>query len=658
VSGIAILALVALALAAAACAPLAARREPPAPSPLPSPALPPIPFRDGPLALSLVHPADDGEVTVRDATFVFGATGTGRARLAINGVPVDVAPNGAFLAFLPVPRDGVYHLQGSVPEHRGAPARAELVRRVRVAPPPPSPGAGEALIMEPSVFPRGAWAATPGEPIEVGFRGTAGGEATLVFPDGSRIPLVERGPVIEVPWGRRVFGTVPPRAEPPVAGLAEYRGFFGARALIAADAAVPRSALVAWPVAAPLPAPAGAAVELRVGARVARVPLPLDLALVDPDRPPVGVAFEPEPYPPSAGGVPAAAGPAATVHYFWDNGTELTLTGERAGEYRVRLARDLHAWVPVDRVRLSPPGTPPARGRVGTVRLTPQPDAVDVRIEMERRLPYRVDSRGRALEITVFGGAGDTRWLMVGGMDRHVVGARWSQPADGVYVLTLDLAGPHWGHATSWDPNGDLVVRVRRPPPLGGRHPLRGLVVAVDPGHPPGGATGPTGLTEAEANLAVALRLAPMLERAGARVVLTRTDDRALGLYERAQIAEAAGAHLFVSVHQNGFPDGVDPFASAGTSTFYFHAHAEPLARAFQAELLGEFRLRDLGVGRASLAVLRRLTWMPAVLTESMFMMVPEQEAALRDPDVQTRLARAHLRAIERFLAERRAAAR
>jgi N-acetylmuramoyl-L-alanine amidase len=214
----------------------------------------------------------------------------------------------------------------------------------------------------------------------------------------------------------------------------------------------------------------------------------------------------------------------------------------------------------------------------------------------------------------------------------------------------LDLAETHWGHAVRWDANGDLVVRVRRPPPLDRRHPLRGLVVAVDAGHPPGGARGPTGLREAEINLAVALRLARLLERANARVILTRSDDTALGLYERARIAEAAGAHLFVSLHQNAFPDGVDPFVASGTSTFYFHPHAEGLARALQAELLHELRLRDLGVGRTSLAVLRGLTWMPAALTESMYLMVPQQEAALRDGDVQERIARAHVRALERFL--------
>jgi N-acetylmuramoyl-L-alanine amidase len=625
----------------AGCAPVEGPRAVPPPWAARTAALPPVPPRDGPLALTLVHPPDDGEVTVRDRTFVFGATGSGRAALTINGAPVAVAPNGAYLAFLPVPADGVYRL-----EARRGEERAALVRHVRV---PPLPPAGAPLIVEASVFPRGAWTATPGEPIEIGFRGTTGGVAELVLRDGIRVPLLEQGPAVDVPWGRRVFGAAPPEPEPAVAGLAEYRGVLAARPLVSFEPGVPA------PLLAPLSASApSATVELTLGGQVLRVPLRLTLAMLDPERLPVGVAHEPDAR--SVGGVEAAAGPGATVHYVWDHGTRLTLTGERGGEYRVRLAHGVHAWVPAERVRLLPAGAPPALGRVGTVRLVPGPEAVDVRIEMDQRLPYRIDARARALEITVYGGVADTRWLMMGGLDPHVRDARWARPADGVWTLTLDLAAPHWGHTAAWDAGGDLVVRVRRPPSLDRRHPLRGLLVAVDPGHPPGGATGPTGLTEAEANLAVAQRLARRLERAGARVLLTRADGGALALPERARRAEAAGAHLFVSVHANAFPDGVDPFAHAGTSTFHFHPNGEALARALQAELVAELGLRDLGVGRASLAVLRRLTWMPAALTEAMFMMVPEQEAALRDPDVQERLAAAHVRALERFLRHHAAA--
>jgi N-acetylmuramoyl-L-alanine amidase len=96
----------------------------------------------------------------------------------------------------------------------------------------------------------------------------------------------------------------------------------------------------------------------------------------------------------------------------------------------------------------------------------------------------------------------------------------------------------------------------------------------------------------------------------------------------------------------------VNPWLNNGTSTYYYHPHSATLARLMQHELLDELGLRDIGYGRADLALVRP-TWMPAVLTETMFMMIPEHEAALRDPAVQDRIAAAHQRALERFLRHR-----
>ena len=49
--------------------------------------------------------------------------------------------------------------------------------------------------------------------------------------------------------------------------------------------------------------------------------------------------------------------------------------------------------------------------------------------------------------------------------------------------------------------------------------------------------------------------------------MLTRaTADSALGLYDRTDLAVAAGGELFVSIHNNALPDGVNPFVHNGTS--------------------------------------------------------------------------------------------
>ncbi|MBR5001367.1 MAG: N-acetylmuramoyl-L-alanine amidase, partial [Firmicutes bacterium] len=60
--------------------------------------------------------------------------------------------------------------------------------------------------------------------------------------------------------------------------------------------------------------------------------------------------------------------------------------------------------------------------------------------------------------------------------------------------------------------------------------PLGSDVIVVDPGHGgfDGGAVSKDGTSEKDINLAIALRLKERLEAAGWRVVMTRSDDRAL----------------------------------------------------------------------------------------------------------------------------------
>src|ERR671927_64666 len=73
------------------------------PSPTTTPALPPVPLVEGPLAPKVVYPVAGSLIQSRDSNFIFGSVGNGRATLTINGVPVKVLPNGSFLAYLPVP---------------------------------------------------------------------------------------------------------------------------------------------------------------------------------------------------------------------------------------------------------------------------------------------------------------------------------------------------------------------------------------------------------------------------------------------------------------------------------------------------------------------------------------------------------------------------
>jgi N-acetylmuramoyl-L-alanine amidase len=69
----------------------------------PAPPLPAVPLVTGPLAPKLVFPEANQTIPVRDSNFIFGSVGNGHATVTINGAPVTVAPNGTFLAYLPVP---------------------------------------------------------------------------------------------------------------------------------------------------------------------------------------------------------------------------------------------------------------------------------------------------------------------------------------------------------------------------------------------------------------------------------------------------------------------------------------------------------------------------------------------------------------------------
>ena len=81
--------------------------------------------------------------------------------------------------------------------------------------------------------------------------------------------------------------------------------------------------------------------------------------------------------------------------------------------------------------------------------------------------------------------------------------------------------------------------------------------VVVDAGHggPDNGMTGPIGgrnkIREKDITLAVSLELAKSLRRQGVEVVMTRTTDTLIGLYDRGPIANERGGDLFLSIHVN-----------------------------------------------------------------------------------------------------------
>jgi len=172
------------------------------------------------------------------------------------------------------------------------------------------------------------------------------------------------------------------------------------------------------------------------------------------------------------------------------------------------------------------------------------------------------------------------------------------------------------------------------------RSPLYQKTIAVDPGHggTDPGAIGSTGLQEKAVTLDIAKRLAAMLEEAGAKAVLTRTDDVSVFLPERVRIAADARADAFVSVHANaGRTD--EP---AGTETLFCSnvPMSSRLAQCVQASLVKETGRLDRGTReRPDLYVIREAT-MPSCLVEVLFMSNLTEELLLIDPAFREKAAR------------------
>ncbi len=164
--------------------------------------------------------------------------------------------------------------------------------------------------------------------------------------------------------------------------------------------------------------------------------------------------------------------------------------------------------------------------------------------------------------------------------------------------------------------------------------------ICLDPGHggkDPGEQSGRN--QEKKYTLLLAQELEKQLKEAGFKVVLTRTSDRFVDVYDRPPIALRNGADLFVSLHFNSVvgearglevycltPEGASSSNSKGegaTNTSFEGNRQNDenalLAYYVQKNLLKATGMEDRGVKRARFAVLRKAQ-MPAILVEGGFM--------------------------------------
>jgi len=186
---------------------------------------------------------------------------------------------------------------------------------------------------------------------------------------------------------------------------------------------------------------------------------------------------------------------------------------------------------------------------------------------------------------------------------------------------------------------------------------LRNKVIAIDPGHGGSdpGAIGPNKLQEKTVTLAVAQRVQALLEKAGARVLMTRrTDVDVFGpnasavdeLNARTVGANSNKADVYVSIHINAFTNP----SVGGTATYYYQKsnYDALLANCIQSNLVATAGLQDRGTYAAGFYVIKR-TQMPAVLTELGFISNPDEEKLLSTPQFQQKMAQGIVQGLDSF---------
>jgi N-acetylmuramoyl-L-alanine amidase len=227
--------------------------------------------------------------------------------------------------------------------------------------------------------------------------------------------------------------------------------------------------------------------------------------------------------------------------------------------------------------------------------------------------------------------------------------------------------------------------------------PIR--IVAVDPGHGgmDNGKVGVGGVLEKDVNLEVAYMLRDRIaEELGLETVMTRTGDELIPFDKRVEIANAAVADIFISIHCNGWhspsaggfetlflapartedearlareenasirfenPD-LDPKAVDDLDFILwdmvqneFINESSELAEIVQKELAKVLRIRNRGVKQGGLRVLKGLR-MPAVLIELAFLSNPKEDEFLMDRDFRESIVRGIVEAVRRYQGARSA---
>ncbi|QSV66712.1 MAG: N-acetylmuramoyl-L-alanine amidase [Aphanizomenon flos-aquae DEX188] len=317
-------------------------------------------------------------------------------------------------------------------------------------------------------------------------------------------------------------------------------------------------------------------------------------------------------------------------------GTMATVTGKE-GEW---LRLDYGAWINSKETKIITGAVAPQTviRSVGYRRLS---TATEIRFPLETAVPVSVEQGNNAFTLTLYNTTAQTDTIRLDD-DPLISRLDWQQVSPKQVKYTFNLKKfQQWGYKLKYE-NTTLVLTLRHSPRLNKskRLPLSNIKIVLDPGHggKESGASGPTGYLEKDVNLIVSKLLRDELVKRGAKVVMTREDDRDVSLVERQVIINTQEPAIALSIHHNSLPDNGDAENTKGFGTFWYHSQSHSLAVFLQNYVVTNLRKPNYGVFWKNLA-LTRPSAAPAVLLELGFMSNPYEFEEIVNPQAQGKMA-------------------
>ena len=167
------------------------------------------------------------------------------------------------------------------------------------------------------------------------------------------------------------------------------------------------------------------------------------------------------------------------------------------------------------------------------------------------------------------------------------------------------------------------------------------------------GAVSDNGVSEADINLKIVLKLQQLLEQSGAEVILTRSDENAIydldkktlrdkknsDIKNRVKIGNNSSADIFVSIHLNKIPQS----QYSGWQTFFKDGNedSKKLATSIQNNLNEAIQKENKRVPLKinNIYIIKKVE-IPTTIVECGFLSNPEEEKLLQQDEYQAKLAR------------------